>query len=476
MKPTASALLVAAVLLASAARPTAHEIPSDVRIQAFLEQSGQRLRLLVRLPVASTVNDIEWPAKGPMLDIGQIQPAVLDEGARWIASRVDLFEADRRPGTPNVTAARISLPSDTSFDSYGRAVAFVTGPPLAADVEVPTSQALLDVLLEYPVTSPDSRISIDTRFETAGLRSVTVLRFLTTAGAERAFQFHGNSGFVRLDPRWFQAASRFVVDGFFHILGGIDHLLFLLCLVVPFRRFAALVVIVTSFTVAHSVTLIASAYNMAPSAAWFPPLVETLIAASIVYMALENIISPACPERSRGALNRRWVVTFVFGLVHGFGFSFALRDSLQLAGSHVLTSLLSFNIGVEIGQVLVLVVTIPALNALFRVVPERMGAIVLSAIVAHTGWHWMTERGALLAQYKFEWPVLDLAFLDLFLRWSMLAVVLAGLAWLIFGVFANRQGPAAPKPEAKAGASYESWVRRHLRTLSRGVASDGADN
>ena len=129
-------------------------------------------------------------------------------------------------------------------------------------------------------------------------------------------------------------------------------------------------------------------------------------------------------------------------MVHEFGFSFALRDSLQLAGSHVLTSLLSFNVGVEIGQLLVLVVVIPVLNALFRFgLSERMGTIVLSAIVAHTGWHWMTERGGRLAQYKFEWPVLDLAFFDLLLRWSMLAVGLAGVAWLIFGVVGKRLRP-----------------------------------
>jgi hypothetical protein len=309
-------------------------------------------------------------------------------------------------------------------------------------------------------------VSISTRFDTAGLRSVTVLRFKTidttdgtsTGGAlpvERAFQFHGNSGFVRLDPRWFQAASRFVVDGFFHILGGVDHLLFLLCLVIPFRRFGALIVIVTSFTVAHSVTLIASAYDMAPSLLWFPPLVETLIAASIVYMALENIVAPA--------LNRRWVITFAFGLVHGFGFSFALRDSLQLAGSHVLTSLLSFNVGVELGQLLVLMLAIPALDAMFRYgVPERIGTIVLSALVAHTGWHWMTERGGRLAMYEYQWPVFDLAFLDLLLRWAMVAVGLAAVAWLTFGM--------------RKGGIHENWVARRLRPVSRGIASNRTDD
>ena len=471
-------LLVSAALLTSAGL-SAHEIPSDVRIQAFLHQDAQRLRLLVRVPVASTVNDIEWPAKGPLLDLAALSPATLEEAARWIARRVDLFEEERQLGSPRVVGARVSLPSDTSFDSYEHASAHVIGAALATDVELATSQALVDVLLEYPIASAQSRVSISTRFETAGLRSVTVLRFrsgtsagralsdgpstgralpdgLSTgralqSGVERAFQFHGNSGLVRLDPRWFQAASRFAVDGFFHILGGVDHLLFLLCLVIPFRRLRALIVIVTSFTAAHSVTLIASAYDMAPSALWFPPLVETLIAASIVYMALENIVSPA--------LNRRWVITFAFGLVHGFGFSFALRDTLQLAGSHVLTSLLSFNVGVELGQLLVLVLAVPALDALFRYgVPERIGTIVLSALVAHTGWHWMTERGSRLGQYQFAWPVFDLAFLDLLLRWAIVAVGVAAVAWLIFGV--------------GKGAFYEGWVRRRLHSVSPGVASD----
>ena len=79
--------------------------------------------------------------------------------------------------------------------------------------------------------------------------------------------------------------------------------------------------------------------------------------------------------------------------MHGFGFSFALRETLQFAGSHLLTSLLSFNVGVELGQLLVLVVLVPALQLLFRyVVAERIGTIILSALVAHTAWHWTPER------------------------------------------------------------------------------------
>src|SRR5215467_4578883 len=162
---------------------------------------------------------------------------------------------------------------------------------------------------------------------------------------------------------------RFIAIGFQHILEGTDHLLFLLCLVIPFRRFRALIPVVTAFTAAHSITLIASAYGLAPNTGWFPPLIETLIAASIVYMALENIVGGA-------TVHRRWMIAFGFGLVHGFGFSFALRETLQFAGSHLLASLLSFNIGVELGQLLVLLLLIPVLEVLFRhVVAERMGTI-----------------------------------------------------------------------------------------------------
>src|SRR6185436_13174125 len=158
-------------------------------------------------------------------------------------------------------------------------------------------------------------------------------------GAVRAFEFNGEPGLVHLDPRWYQAALQFVKLGFLHILDGTDHLLFLFCLVIPFRKFRQLLLVITAFTVAHSITLIASAYNLAPDALWFPPLVETLIAMSIVYMALENIVG--------SKLHLRWIITFAFGLVHGFGFSFALRETLQFAGSYMLTSLLSFNVGVE---------------------------------------------------------------------------------------------------------------------------------
>ena len=132
----------------------------------------------------------------------------------------------------------------------------------------------------------------------------------------------------------------------------------------------------------------------------FPPLIETLIAISILYMAFENIAG--------ANLQRRWIVTFAFGLIHGFGFSFLLRERLQFAGDHLLASLLAFNVGVELGQLVVLIVAIPLLSLVFRyVVAERMGTILMSALVAHTAWHWATERGAVLRNFRM--PPLRLA-------------------------------------------------------------------
>ena len=202
------------------------------------------------------------------------------------------------------------------------------------------------------------------------------------------------SGRVALNPTWYQSAAGFATLGIVHILSGIDHLLFLLCLLIPVRGVGEILRIVTAFTIGHSITLVGSAYDLAPAGAWFPPLVETLIAASILYMAIENILSRN--------LRARWLIAGVFGLIHGFGFAYGLKENLQFAGKHLLVSLFSFNVGIEIGQIFVLIITLPLLALLLRrVLVGPAGMIILSTIVAHTAWHWMIERGDVL--WQVEW-------------------------------------------------------------------------
>lgn len=419
--------IVASVILSwGGAVPSAHDIPNDVTIQALFKPEGQRLRLLIRVPLAA-MRDVDYPKRGAnnsgLLDLSRADSTLRDAATLWVADFLSVYENDTKLPYPTIVSVRAALQSDPSFQSYPDAIAHLTGQRLPDDTEFVWAQGLLDILFEYPIQSDRSNFSIEPRFGRLGIRTLTALRFFAPGGAIRAFELEGDPGLVRLDPRWHQAALRFVSLGFEHILDGTDHLLFLFCLVIPFRRIRSLVAVVTAFTVAHSITLIASAYDFAPDALWFPPLIETLIATSIFYMAIENIVSPQ--------LKRRWVITFAFGLVHGFGFSFALRRTLQFAGAHLLTSLLSFNIGVELGQLLVLVLAIPALDLLFKyVVAERLGTIMLSTLIAHTAWHWTSERWAILRQFRFEWPAFDLAFWASAMRWGMLVVLLVGLYWL----------------------------------------------
>jgi hypothetical protein len=444
------------VLIAGAAcfPATAHDIPNDVTAQLFLKPEGTRLNLLARVPLKA-VRDVAFPERrGGYLDVERADPLLHDAALQWIADFIVLDEGESRlPKKPLVRGAILSLESDRSFASYEDARAHLAGPRLDPGTNVVWSQTMLDVWLEYPIRSDRSQFSIQPELARLGQHVVTVLRFLPPGGAVRAFEFQGDPGLVHLDPRWHQATMRFVGLGFDHILDGTDHLLFLFCLVIPLRRVRALIKVVTAFTVAHSITLIASAYNLGADALWFPPLIETLIAVSILYMALENIAGGAGVER-------RWIIAFGFGLVHGFGFSFALRQTLQFAGSHLLASLLSFNFGVELGQMMVLLIMIPLLGLLFRyVVTERIGTIILSALVAHTAWHWMSERFTALRGYRFAWPDLTASLLVTAMRWLTAAVILAGLVWLVRELSKRRI-----TSEASQSAVSDKTVEPHLRT------------
>lgn len=422
VRPGIVLALAAALLLAVPGRQFAHDIPSTVSLLAFVKPEGHVLRVVLRAPLEA-MRDVNFPLTGPgYIDLTRSTALARDAARVWIAGDLTFYENDAPLPAPTIMATRISLPAERSFVSFDSALAHTAGASLPHETRIMWKQAMLDVVFEYPITSATSRFSVRPTLARLGVRTTTVLRFVTPTGAERDFEYLGDPGLVRLDPSWYQAASTFVVLGIEHILSGIDHLLFLLCLVIPFRRLKPLLGVITAFTVAHSITLIASAAGLAPDALWFPPLIELLIALSIVYMALENIVG--------AKLERRWIVAFGFGLVHGFGFSFALRQSLQFAGSHLATSLVSFNVGVELGQIAVLAVAIPSLGLLFsRVVAERMGTIIVSAFVAHTAWHWLLDRGALLLQYHIELPALDAALLATVLRGSIVCVAIAGVAW-----------------------------------------------
>lgn len=217
---------------------------------------------------------------------------------------------------------------------------------------------------------------------------------------------------------------------------------------------------VTSFTVAQYISLLA--FGFGPDALWFLPLVEIGVAATIVYMALENIVGTN--------VSRRWALTFAFGLVHGFGFSFALREELQFAGDHLVTSLLAFNLGVEVGQLLVLLVLIPALDLLFKhATGQRLGIIILSALVAYRAWDWMIKRFEQLAQ--FPAPALDLTFVIGAARGVMAVMVVAeGVVGLKMILSRHRREASGPLPGV---ARPTEWRRNRQVLVDRDSLPDG---
>ena len=435
-------------VLAGAASVAAHEIPPDVTVRLHVVVEPARLVVLVRAPLAA-MRDVQLPLRADgSLELVGIEPRLREAAELWLAGGLTFRRDGRLLGSPRVVAVRLSLPSDPSFAAIDTALAHLRAPPPPRAVALRPEQALLDALLEVPLpaagqgggtsglTAPDAgRLTLQPRLAHLGVRTTTLLHVRLPDGGERLLRWQGDRRQVRLDPRWPETAAAFVGMGIGHILSGYDHLLFLLCLVIPVRRLRPLLLIVTSFTVAHSVTLIASAFGLAPDTLWFAPLIELLIAASILVMALENILG--------ADLRHRWAIAFAFGLVHGFGFSFALRDGLQFAGRHVLAALLSFNLGVELGQLAVLAVAVPVLAWLFRRLPERTAVVVASALIGHEAWHWMTERGGRLLQYRFEWPAWSAATLAAAMRWAMLALIAAAALWALSRLARALQEPAA---------------------------------
>jgi len=402
-----------------------HEIPVDARLNIFVRPAGRVLSVLIRAPLGS-LGDVDYPTRpGNTVAVSAADNALRNAVTTTLIPALNLFENARLLPEPEIAAIRMALPSDRAFGSWASARASFEKPRLEDSLDLYWSQQMVDVLLDYPIESESAGISIDLQVDRFGQSVATSLRFVPPDGEARAFEIHGNAGLIHLDPSWSQAALSFVVEGVRHILSGIDHLLFLACLVIPFRRLRPLIVIVTAFTVAHSISLIAAALGFAPDGLWFPPLVETLIAVSILYMALENIVG--------GDVRRRWVLTFAFGLVHGFGFSFGLRETLQFAGDHLLTSLFAFNLGVEMGQVFVLILVAPLLQfVLSRLPSERTGIVILSALIAHTALHWTGERWGELS--KFPIPKFDVVFIIGAMRATTALLVIFGLVWLVSGV------------------------------------------
>jgi len=184
------------------------------------------------------------------------------------------------------------------------------------------------------------------------------------SGVQKVFTKYGPFALdltaARLNPTILGTAAEFILWGMHHIFVGYDHIAFLMALLLAAQRLRDMVRVVTSFTVAHSITLLLAALDVIRLPGG---VTESLIAASIVYVAAENYFI------TQGS--HRWMLTFAFGLVHGLGFSSVLRERLQDLQS-IGVPVVAFNLGVELGQISILLVVLPVLT-LIRRAPDEKG-------------------------------------------------------------------------------------------------------
>jgi hypothetical protein len=243
-------------------------------------------------------------------------------------------------------------------------------------------QGVLDMALSCPKTTGALAIHDDWP-EVMGAHFQTVMSVRVPGRPSVEFVFLEDHRDAALDlataagTGWFT----FIAMGVEHILGGIDHLLFLLALLALARGLWQTVTIVTGFTVAHSITLSLAVLGVVdvPSR-----IVEPLIAASIVWVAVENLLAPS-------GIGRRWLIAAIFGLIHGLGFASALTE-LDLARDALARALVGFNVGVELGQIAFVIVVMPPLAWASR--PGRLPRLpqFLSLVVAAVGTVWLVLR------------------------------------------------------------------------------------
>ncbi len=339
-------------LLAFALPASAHPVPFsylDIRIDA----TGARGTLTVHIFDAAHDLGVDPPAR-------LLEPAVAAERgpalARMLAARLSL--ADRgRPLTVTWGAVEVLL----DRQSLRLPFTLASGRP-----------AVLAVGARLFPYDPQHQTFVNV-YEDGALRQQAILD-----GSRTSIEYY--SGSVR---GTLAVAARFVAAGIHHILIGPDHILFLVGLLLLGGSMRRLAVVVTSFTLAHSVTLTLAALRI-----FSPParVVEPLIALSIVYVGVDNLMV-------RGGRDVRGWIAFSFGLVHGFGFASVLRE-MDLPARALGWSLFSFNLGVEIGQLLVVVVVASALAAL-RHRSEAAGrrlAVAGSLVVVVAGAFWFVQR------------------------------------------------------------------------------------
>ena len=300
-------------------------------------------------------NEVLWT-----VDVGV---AGLEKVIRLPAGELELTEAQLRAAKSDIVAYLLEcLKVDINGDS-AEAEAGALEPVYATGT---TGQKYISYARQhfrFPSTAEVKRVQFSSALFFTVIRNHQAAVIVSWAGVQKVYNKYGpyelDLTLSRLNPTILGTAAEFILWGMHHIFVGYDHIAFLMALLLAAQKLRDMVRVVTSFTVAHSITLLLAALDLIRLPGG---VTESLIAASIVYVALENFFI------TEGRY--RWVLTFAFGLVHGLGFSSVLRDRLQDLQT-ILIPVVSFNLGVELGQISILLVVLPVLTLIRRAPDEK---------------------------------------------------------------------------------------------------------
>jgi len=359
------------------------------------------LRILKRI-VACGVLLLAWSLGTPPVEAHWADQAVAEIKVEAAQARIVLtfptslaiFADDDRNGQLSAQEVREHRAELETFFSQHIRLADGAEPGALAVEPVPTGDIKpgpgthSTLLLVYHWFKPVQTLAIQYDLFVPGVSTASCLATIVYRDQVRNFVFTPQRHTLTLGPGatalWYQSSS-LVALGIRHILTGYDHMLFLISLLMLGGGLRSLLKIVTAFTVAHTVTLSLAALNILalPSR-----LVESGIALSIAYVAAENL------WRREHATRSRWVVTFSFGLIHGLGFAAILKE-MALSRGNLMLSLVSFNFGVELGQIAVVATAFLCLRALATSVWESTARRWVSAGAAAVGIVWFIQRAFL---------------------------------------------------------------------------------
>jgi hypothetical protein len=409
-------VLLPLLLLCTVALPASAHFLLNLNVRILhVEHLTDGLRVYMRTPMPYLVAD----------RVGPVQPGGLPEPAPYTSNRMEegklvhyvdldqlrkdanglgafatqgfrlLFDGKRLDASvERVLVHRVGTQPEFATLDEAKA-AFAAGQMYPEDAKpLYVGDTVVDIILRYDAGSPVYDYAVSSTLDPGlpGQENTANLILDYAPGGTKVFRARGLLAEpVAISRSALSAVFTFIKEGFRHILEGLDHVLFVLCLVLGAARLNSLVWRVTGFTIGHSVTLSAGFFGLVPSGAWFIPMVETGIALSIIYAAVIAVLPRS--EQNRGERNM-FFVTCAIGLLHGLGFSFVLHKILQITSPDIWQSLLAFNVGIEIGQLTIIVLAWPAFRFIQKVSEYvwRIGRIGIATVCIAVAAMWTGQR------------------------------------------------------------------------------------